>query len=109
MASCQCNGARFSRSCRLKLPTRETSIVRSTTTPGSPPGTEQAAQPSRIVEYNGQKPVAKLAQDGSVQDASGEGSNHGDSNQQVSNTPMVRRAQEAASGALPTLRISFLC
>lgn len=99
MTVAQCNGARFSLSCRFKcVPARPSSVIVHSSSPGPPRVAEKAAAFPEIVEYNGQKPVARLGKDGSVEEASADAI--GESNQQLSNTPIIRRAQEAASGAL---------
>lgn len=75
---------------RLQFSRRQSSsVVHSSTS--LPPVADKTATPVQIVEYNGQKVVAKVATDGSVEEASGE-------DVEGHATTIVGRAKEAASG-----------
>jgi hypothetical protein len=93
--------ARLSSACKLKAPSRPPSVVVYCSSP-SPPSTEEiVAKPAEVTEYNGLKPVARLTASGSVEEASADTFSD-EASQGLTNIPVVRRAQEAASGAIIT-------
>jgi hypothetical protein len=100
-----CNGGRSCISSSLKLvPIKRCCPTIARCSPSKPQVAEKASTSLNVVEYNGQKPVARLSRYGSVEKAAEEMFS---GEEQQLGTSIARRAQEAASGALSTPNVAI--